>query len=128
MGLSAFCQIRMADGSDKRAGDLTPGDAVLDPVTGTTATVTKVLDGPGVGMVGIETADGRVLHLTGDHPLHTPSGAVRAEQVRVGDHVLREGGTAVCSAAEAIPGDFKVHDVRGEGLAGLLANGIVVGI
>ncbi len=128
MGLSAFCLIRMADGSEKYARDLAVGDAVFDPVSGTAASVTAVFDGPGVGMIGIETEHGGVIHVTGDHPIHTEAGAVRAEQVRVGDRLRVEGGVAACGAAGAVPGDFKVHDVRGEGLGGLLANGVMVGI
>ena len=128
MGLSAFCMIRMADGSEKRAQDLAAGDMVFDPVSGRAATVTAMLDGPGVGMIGLETEAGSVIHVTGDHLIRTEAGAVRAEQVRAGDRLLAACGVTVCAAAEAVPGDFKVYDVRGEGLAGLLANGIVVGM
>lgn len=128
MGLSAYSMIRMADGTEKRVEDLDAGDVVFDPIQGRSATVSSVSGGPGVGMTGIETATGRVLHLTGDHPVHTETGIVQAETIRRGNRLPGVDGLASCTDADALAGDFKVYDVRGEGLSGLLVNGLVVGV
>lgn len=128
MALGAFCLVRMADGTDKPVGDIVPGDSVFDPESGLSFPVRDVFGMPGVGMTAVTTANGRILHLTGDHAVFTADSGtpIPAEKIAPGTPLQTAEGASPCAAVEAIPGDFKVYGIVAGGLTRILAGGIVV--
>lgn len=129
MGLSAYAMIAMADGSEKRAEDLERGDLVREAATGVAAAVTKIWQGPAVGMVRLHCDDGTMLDLTGDSLVAGASGPAAVAGTAAGSPLLATGRTAVCADVEMLPGDYMVYDVTLDSPASvpcLAANGIAV--
>ena len=128
MGMSAYTMISMADKTLKRAEDLAVGDSVLNPATGGSAAVTRVLNSPGVGMTGITGGNGSVLHVTGDHMIQSGAAMLPAEHIRPGSKLTSASGEIPCTEASPLPGDFMVYDIKLDNASSLFANGFVVGM
>ena len=130
MGLSAYTMILAADGTEKRAENIVPGDMVKNPFTGKDQAVRKVWQGPAVGMFRIAADDGGTLDLNEDHAVLTGGGLMKAAQIQAGTVLRTAAGTARCVEATRLLGDFMVYDVVLEddgSQPGLIANGYCVG-
>ncbi len=131
MGLSAYTMIATADGSEKRAEDVSPGDCLIEAGSGGTAVVKKSLQGPGVGMIGIVLENGDVLHATGDQCVAAAGGPVRAADLPPGMSVPTRTGSARCAEAAPLMGDYMVYDIVVESASAsprLWAGGMMVAV
>lgn len=132
MGLSAYAKVLLADRkTEKRADDIVEGDELWDAFAKRPAKVTKVWQGPAVGMHRISAGGSRVVDLTGDHLVLTENGLIKANAVRVGLQILAEGGAVRCAETLSLFGDYMVYDFVTEGSEAakpvLFANGLAVG-
>ena len=131
MGLGAYILVRDAQGLDKRVEDVRQGERMFDPVSGIGRAVTKIWQGPAVGMYRIVLENDSLLDLTEDHAVMTADGLLPANRIATGTMVLAEGGYSRCVEATPLPGDFMVYDLvvdaKDGGMPCLLAGGAVAG-
>jgi hypothetical protein len=71
--------VRLADGGEKRADEIAAGD-VLVSREGTPTTVLHTEDNGVKPVYRVRTKAGRIIRVTGNHPLWTPAGWVKAEE------------------------------------------------
>ncbi|MCK6684336.1 MAG: hypothetical protein L6R30_18190 [Thermoanaerobaculia bacterium] len=128
--------IRLHDGRDVPIEDLTPGEFVMDPVTGRANEIAMVVRGPeSQPLIRLQTDDAAVL-LTSGHPVLCAEGIRRAADLRQGDAVLEANGapTLILAASRVPPREgqqvynlsFKRLD-RQAGWSFMLAGGLITG-
>jgi hypothetical protein len=79
--------ILMADGSQKRADQISAGDTVRNPVTGNAERIARVIESLEDRPMYTVLVAGHSLTVTYNHPFRTRSGFVNAEQLIVGHEV-----------------------------------------
>lgn len=131
--LAAGTHILLADGTTKPVEHIDNRHTVACG-DGTHRRVQATLAQPHHGpVVHLTFANHAHLTVSGTHPILTPSGAVQAAALKVGEHVLLDGGghTSVHSIAERhFSGEVLYNlwlDAERPGPTHMVANGIVVG-
>ncbi|MCC6128410.1 MAG: hypothetical protein IT186_00670 [Acidobacteria bacterium] len=96
--------IRLHDGSEVPIEDLTPGEFVLDPVTGRANEIAVIIRGPeSRPLIRLETEGVEVL-LTSGHPVLCAGGIRKAADLRQGDSVLQaDGAPTLVLATNHVP-------------------------
>jgi hypothetical protein len=85
--------ILMADGDQKRADQIRPGDQVRNPLSGERIRVKQVVAGPEIAeLLEIAIGDRRV-KVSQEHPFMTPWGKVAARNLEAGDRILDVDGS-----------------------------------
>ena len=129
-------RIRMADGSNKPVMTLKKGDLVLNPRTGKSMAITRIVDGPEKSKPMYEVRIGaRMVKVTGGHPFATARGMLPATALKKGDRITGHNGkTEAIASIRKLPVNPQ-QMVRNFTVAGgkadqdhlILANGIVTG-
>ena len=112
-----------------RIEDLEPGDQVTTggPDGGaSTGTITAVLEFRAVEHLRFRLRDGRVLRVTGTHPVRSGAGFVPAGRLRVGDAVLTEDGEALIAAIREVRETRTVYDLTVEPDHNFFVEGVLV--
>ncbi len=129
MGVSAYTMIRMADGSDKRAEDVSKGEAVFDPHSSGGVQLGQVLNSPVVGMFTLMYEQNNLLDATGDQRILTDAGFVTGDSIRVGALLKTANGLVRCQEVLQLPGDFMVCDFATDSDEPCLyANTFIIGV
>lgn len=119
--LAAGTQVTMADGSQQNIEALNNSHRVISGSHGGTLGVEATALGhhkasaDRVGLQGIyrlRTQDGKELIATGAHPIMTPTGALMACHLNVGDAVLVTGGVSSVASCEPIDYSGMFYDLK----------------
>ena len=86
-------EILLEQGRVRKARNIRVGDRVYNPITRTSAKIAKIISGPESDPMVELGFDGYLLKVTRTHPLLTPKGMKRAENLLQGDSVFDAFGT-----------------------------------
>lgn len=120
--------IAMADGSQKKIENIHIGDHVWSEGGRMTA-VRNIWSGKDI-ILNISLEDGTLLGVTGDHPLKTLDGWVKAKDIKAGMSLIKamdNRSLLVCSAEEGLEEMVYNLETGEESGAALCANGIAAG-
>lgn len=117
--LAAESLVLMADGQRKPVLLVEPGECVVCDPDGTLALVSDKIIGfeDREPCLRISTADRSVI-VTQDHPMLTPDGAIRAAELRIGEHLCTFHGVESITAIQTIRYENAVVNLKLEPLAG----------
>lgn len=111
MGVSAYGMVLLADGSLKRAEDLQIGDLIRNALSGHPVAVRQVWQDPGVGMIRLTADNGELLDVTEDTVFLVETGLASVDRIPPGTPLRTDAGTARCTDASAMMGDYMVYDI-----------------
>lgn len=108
--VAAGTRVTLANGSTMLVEDIRGGEEVVTDGQGTIFTVVDtfgvVKDGE---ILALRTEAGHELRITHGHPVLTPGGHVRAEQLRAGDMVFTDKGPSKLASVDLQPYKGRVH-------------------
>lgn len=119
-------RITMADGSVKTAEQIRAGDMVSTKENGAQR-VTEVVTGQEERLVYIETSRGDRIRVSGEHPVLSDTGLVRADELTAGTILVTESGLASIESLYYVEYGDRVYNFSLEKESTLLANGFYAG-